>query len=148
MEDTKKNSGSEGKNTDPTSMSNILNILSKLFGGLNEPVQQIPPPLLLIGSKLRPGMSARNLAGRSISRIDSEANIPMGNIFLDGENNQAKQVLIECEEIVNMIQTESKVEVVIDPGSIQITSSGSAGPIPVITQGSNITYVSGAGGIQ
>ena len=148
MENCRPSEKSNFENTDLSSMSNILSIITGVFGIMNRPAEQIPPPLLLIGKNLRPGMSARNLAGRTISRVDSEANIPMGDIFLDGQNNQAKQIRIESEEIVSMIQTEAKVEVVIDPGAIQITSTGSAGPIPVVTQGSNILYVSGGGGIQ
>jgi len=131
-----------------TSMSNILKIVRGTFEGNSTPADQIPPPLLLIGKNLRPGMSARNMAGRIIARMESDSNIPSGDVFADGTNNEAKKVRIICEEVVKMIQTESKVDIIIDPGAIQITSTGSAGPIPVVTQGSNISFVSGGGGVQ
>lgn len=148
MNECKPTEKSNFENTDLSSISNILSMISSVFNIMDKPAEQIPPPLLLIGKNLRPGMSARNLAGRTISRVDSEANIPMGDVFLDGQNNQAKQIRIESEEIVDMIQTKAKVEIIIDPGAIQVTSTGSAGPIPVVTQGSNIKFVSGGGGIQ
>jgi len=131
-----------------TSINNILKKIGNVFNTMNTSATQIPPPLILIGKGIRPGMSARNLAGRIISKVESEANIPMGDIFADGDNNEAKALRIISEEIVKMIQTQAKVDIVIDPGAIQITSTGSAGPIPVVTQGSNIVYVSGGGGVQ
>ena len=133
---------------DLSSMSNILKIVRSAFNSNTVSAQSVPPPLLLVGKNLRPGMSARNLTGRILSRMESDSNIPSGDIFLDGTNNEAKKVRVMCEEIVSMIQTEAKVDIVVDPGSIQVLSTGSAGPIPVVTQGSNINIVSGGGGVQ
>ena len=130
---------------DLTSITSILNTLLGAFKLMQKPAQTIPPPLLLIGKNLRPGMSARNLASRIISRYESEAGIPMGNVFSDGPNKEAMKVKIMSEEIVSMIQTEAKVSIAIDPGAIQITASGTAGPIPVVVQGSNTLYASGGG---
>tara|TARA_R110000772_G_scaffold17946_1_gene49797 strand:- start:42887 stop:43333 length:447 start_codon:yes stop_codon:yes gene_type:complete len=133
---------------DSSSMSNILNMIRSVFNSNISSVQSVPPPLLLIGKNLRPGMSARNLTGRILSRMESDSNIPSSDIFLDGTNNEAKKVRVMSEEIVKMVQTEAKVDIVVDPGSIQVLSTGSAGPIPVVVQGSNINLVSGGGGVQ
>lgn len=141
------NSKSDFNGKDYTSLSNILNLVTSAFEGVKKPAKKIPPPLLLIGKDLRPGMSARNLAGRIISRLESDANIPMGNVFADGDNNEAKKIRIIAEEIVKMIQTEAKVDIAIDPGAIQITATGSAGAVPVIVQGSNTIFTTGSGGI-
>lgn len=132
---------------DLSSISSILNIISGAFKFLQIPAQQIPPPLLLVGKNSRPGMSARNLAARMIVRYESEAGVSMGNVFADGDNKEAIKVLIMAEEIVSMIQTEAKVDVLIDPGAINVTVTGSAGPIPVVGQGANILYAVGGGGV-
>jgi hypothetical protein len=148
MSECKPKEKSNVEETDLSSISNILNIVLGVFKLIQTPAKQIPPPLLLIGKNLRPGMSARNLAGRTIARLESEAGIPMGNVFKDGTNSEAKKIKVMSEELVNMIQTEAKVDIAIDPGAIQVTSTGSAGPIPVITQGANTMFVTGAGGVM
>lgn len=147
MSDCKQTEKSNFQETDLTSISKILKIITNAFNIMQKPARQIPPPLLLVGKNLRPGMSARNLAGRVISRLESDANIPMGNVFADGDNSEAKKVRVMSEEIVNMIQTEAKVDIIIDPGAIQITAAGSAGPIPVVVQGANTVFAVGGGGV-
>ena len=132
---------------DLSSISSILNIISGAFKFLQIPAQPIPPPLLLVGKNSRPGMSARNLAARMIARYESEAGESMGNVFADGDNKAAIKVLIMAQEIVSMIQTEAKVDVLIDPGAINVTVTGSAGPVPVVGQGANILYAVGGGGV-
>lgn len=133
---------------DLTSISSILNVLAASFNVIQKPAKIIPPPLLLIGKRLRPGMSARNLAARTIARLEKDAGLPMGDVFSDGDNREAKKVKIMAEELITMIQTEAKVDIAIDPGAIQITAAGSAGPIPVVVQGSNILFVTGGGGVR
>ena len=132
---------------DLTSISNILNVLLGAFNLIQKPAQSIPPPLLLIGKELRPGMSARNLAARTISRLESETGVSMGNVFSDGPNVKAAMVKVMSEEMVSMLQTEAKAQIAIDPGAIQITATGTAGPIPVVVQGSNTFYATGSGGL-
>lgn len=148
MAECKQNEKSNFQETDLSSISSILTTILGVFKLIQKPAKQIPPALLLVGKNLRPGMSARNLAGRVISRLESDANIPMGNVFADGDNSEAKKVRVMSEEIVNMIQTEAKVDVAIDPGAIQITAAGSAGPIPVVVQGANTVFAVGAGGVM
>lgn len=148
MAECKPNEKSEFDNVDLTSISTVLKLILGAFRLLQKPAQTIPPPLLLVGKNLRPGMSARNLAARIISRYESDAGIPMGDVFDNGPNTEALKVRIMSEEIVSMIQTEAKVDVAIDPGAIQITATGSAGPIPVVVQGANTFYATGAGGVS
>lgn len=148
MAECKQTEKSNFAETDLTSISSILGIIAGVFNIMQKPARQIPPPLLLVGKNLRPGMSARNLAGRVISRLESDANIPMGDVFADGDNSEAKKVRVMAEEMVKMIQTEAKVDILIDPGAIQITAAGSAGPIPVIVQGANTLFAVGGGGVS
>lgn len=147
MADCKPTEKSPNGNVDLSSLSSILAVILGAFRLARKPANSIPPPLLLVGSKLRPGMSARNLAARQIARREENGE-QMGDVFADGPNRAAQGVLSDAEETVAMIQTESKVDVIIDPGAIQITSTGTAGPIPVVAQGSNILFVSGSGGVS
>ena len=148
MSDCKPTDKSINDSPDLSSISTILNIILGSFKMLQTPAQQIPPALLLVGKNSRPGMSARNLAARMISRYEAEAGIPMGNVFADGDNKEAIKLTIIAEEIVSMIQTEAKVDVVIDPGSINVNVTGSAGPVPVAGLGVNLLYVGGGGGVS
>lgn len=148
MPDCKPTDKSINDSPDLSSISTILNIILGSFKMLQTPALQIPPALLLVGKNSRPGMSARNLAARMISRYESEAGVPMGNVFSDGDNKGAIMLLVMAEEIVSMIQTEAKVDIVIDPGSINVNVTGSAGPIPIAGLGVNILYVGGGGGVS
>ena len=148
MSDCKPTDKSTNSKPDVSSISSILNIILGAFKLLQTPAQQIPPPLLLIGKNSRPGMSARNLGARMIARYESEAGVSMGNMFADGDNKGAIMVMIMAEEIVSMIQTEAKVDILIDPGAINVTITGTAGPIPVAGQGANILYAVGGGGVS
>lgn len=143
-----KQTGKTSGNTDLTSISSVIAILLGLFAIYQKPARRIPPPLLLLGKNLRPGMSARNLAARTVSRIESEAGIPMGDVFADGPNKEALKVKLMSEEMVSMIQTEAKVDVAINPGAVQVTGTGFAGPVPVVIQGTNTLFVTGGGGVR
>ena len=145
MADCKPSEKSPTGDVDLTSISAILSILLGVVGLIQTPATPIPPSLLLIGKRLRPGMSARNLAARTISRLESEAGIPMGDVFADGPNSEALKVKVMAEELVSMIQTESKVDIVIDPGAIQVKAEGVSAAGPVTVFGSNINEVIGGG---
>tara|TARA_Y100001937_G_scaffold126463_1_gene195798 strand:- start:1251 stop:1697 length:447 start_codon:yes stop_codon:yes gene_type:complete len=148
MAESKPSEKSPTGDVDLTSISNIISVISGVFSMAQKPARNIPPPLLLLGKNLRPGMSARNLAARTIARLESEAGLPMGDVFSDGPNREALKVKMMSEELVSMIQTEAKVDVAIDPGAIQITAAGTAGPIPVVVQGANTLFVTGGGGVR
>lgn len=148
MSDCKPSEKSPTGDVDLTSISSILNVILGLFNSFQKPARRIPPPLLLLGKNLRPGMSARNLAARTIARLESEAGLPMGNVFSDGPNREALKVKLMSEEMVSMIQTEAKVDVAINPGAIQVTAAGTAGPFPAVVQGANTLFVTGGGGVS
>lgn len=129
------------------SISGVLNLILSAFKIPEEPVTPLPPPLILIGAKLRPGISTQAIASRIISR-QSEAGRQVGDVFADGPNNEETMELIRVEEIVNTILTESVVQVVIPPGvSVTTVGVGNLG-IPVISQGATTTIAIGNGIIQ
>ena len=131
-----------------SSMSKVLNLLSSAFNLPRKPAPKIPPFLLLAGAELRPGMSARELAANTISRMESEAGIPMGDIFGDGPNAVKSVMLIQAEEQISHIQTKAKVSSVIKPGSVQITAVGGNAGGPIVVQGSNTSITETSGIMQ
>ena len=146
MSDCRPTEKSFGNSKDLTSLSSIINTILGLFKTFQKPANSIPPPLLLVGKNLRPGMSARNLAASQISKREENGE-QMGNVFADGVNKVAQGILSDAKETVNMIQTQAKVDVAIDPGAILVTVAGTAGPFPVVGQGANVSITTAGGGI-
>jgi len=127
-------------------IDNVLNIIEALFHKADVPAEPLPPQLLLTGAILRPGMSAKQLASAIISR-QSEAGAPVGNIFSDSNNIAESMEVIRCEELLKMLQTKSKIEVVIPPG-VQVITVGSNAGGPVISQGATVSIAQGYGVIR
>jgi len=134
--DVNSSNGSSGKsNFNLGNISGVLNLILSAFSVVEEPIAPLPPPLILIGSKLRTGMSAKAIASRIISR-QSEAGRDVGDIFADGPNVEEAMELIRVEEIINSLQTEAVVNVVIPPGVSVTTVGVSTVPgAPVVSQG-------------
>lgn len=145
--DKKEDTGSSSSSFNLGSISGVLNIILSAFAIPDEPVAPLPPPLIMIGAKLRPGVSASAVASRIISR-QSEAGRQVGDVFADGPNNEEAMELIRIEEIINAILTEAKVDVVIPPGiSVTTIGVGNLGG-PVISQGATTTMGIGDGIIR
>lgn len=143
----KKSEISTSNNTSLGSISSILNVVLSAFSIPREPVTPLPPPLILTGSLLRPGISASVLAARIIAR-QSEAGLVVGDSFGDGQNTAEAMELIRIQEIVNAILTEAKVEIVIPPGvAVTTIGVGNLGA-PVISQGATTNIAVGSGVIR
>ena len=131
-----------GPQIEPKGLSSISKVLKMVLGVFNlgqKPAQTIPPFLMLVGAELKSGMSARELAANVISRMESEAGIPMGDIFGDGPNAISEAVLIQSQEHISHIQQKASIQTVIKPGSVQVTAVGANAGGPVVVQGSNAT---------
>lgn len=129
------------------SISGVLNLILSAFKIPDEPATPLPPPLIMVGASLRPGISSQAIASRIISR-QSEAGREVGDVFADGPNSDEAMELIRVEEIVNTILTESVVNVVIPPGvSVMGVGIGNLG-IPIVFQGVTTTMGIGNGIIQ
>ena len=124
-------------------ISEIINLILGAFNSVNIPLPQLPPPLLLVGAQLRPGLSTSDIAARIISR-QSEAGLQVGNVFGDGPNTAEAMELIRVEEIVNALQTEAKIDVAIPPG-IGVTTIGTGPTGPIISQGATTAVVNASG---
>jgi hypothetical protein len=145
--DKKEDTSSNNSSFNLGSISGVLNIILSAFSIPDEPVAPLPPPLIMIGAKLRPGVSASAVASRIISR-QSEAGRQVGDVFADGPNNEEAMELIRIEEIINAVLTEAKVDVVIPPGiSVMTSGVGNLGA-PVVSQGATTTMGIGDGIIR
>tara|TARA_R110000851_G_scaffold117238_6_gene243867 strand:- start:441 stop:842 length:402 start_codon:yes stop_codon:yes gene_type:complete len=130
-----------------SSMSTVLKTLKAAFNVPREPLDPLPPQLLIIGANIRPGLSARNIASKVISR-QTEAGGPAGDIFSENNNVMESMIVVMVEEIVKALQIDAKIEVVVAPG-IQVTTFG-AGNLggPVVSQGATTNIGSGSGVIR
>lgn len=127
-------------------INNVIKAITSLFKKLNPPVSPLPPQILLTGALLRPGMSAKEMASRIITR-QSEAGAPVGNLFSDGNNIAESMEIIRCEELLKMLQLNSKIEIVIPPGVPVVTFGSNAGG-PVVSQGVTTQIAQGYGVIR
>jgi hypothetical protein len=141
------NNNSDNSTSNLSTVSGVLNTLLSAFSIPQEPISALPPPLIMVGSYLRPGLSAKMIASRIVSR-QSESGRQLGDIFADGPNVEEEMEIIRIEEIINALLTESVVNVVIPPGvSVTTTGIGNLG-IPVVTQGATTSMGIGNGIIR
>jgi len=127
-------------------LNKVTNIILSAFKMPSKPITPLPPPLLLSGSKLRPGLSARDIAARIISR-QSEAGAPVGALSDGSANISEAMEVIRIEEIINALITEAKIEIIIPPGTPISAVGGNAGG-PVVVQGATISFGQGSGVIR
>lgn len=127
-------------------MSNILSLLEAAFNIPRKPLTKLPPQLLIVGAKLRPGLSARMITSKIIAR-QSEAGAPSGAIFKDGKNVMESMINVVTEEVVNALLLDAKIEIVIPPG-VQVTATGANGGGPIVVQGATTNMATGDGVIR
>lgn len=130
-------------NLDVTTINGIVETLLSLFSMAKEPASQLPPALNLIGAKLKPGMSGRNLAADIITEMESELGIPMTDDATFGEpNSAAGAVFSMANNTVSHIQENASVQGVLGPASINITATGANGGGPIVVNGTNLGLTS------
>ena len=99
------------------------------------------PQILL--AKARPGLDAEILSSSIISRFE-EAGIPTGPLVGGAANVMENLIKIICEEIIDAIQNDMRVDVVTDAGAIVNASGGNAGG-PVECVGATVEPFTGIG---
>lgn len=131
-----------------------FNSVESIIGGFDKILKlstiggppKIPPPLILVGVPLRPGLSPTKIASRIISR-KSEAGLAVGVLPSGGVNPDELMERIRIEEIINALQQEAIITIVVPPG-ITVTASGIGPSGPVSVFGSTIYFAKGYGVIQ
>ena len=129
---------------DLSTMTGVINLILSAFKLPQTPAEPLPPPLIMVGAPLRPGVSSKEIASRIISR-QSECGLPVGDIFADGPNTSEAMLAIQCDEIISALLNEGVVNVVIPPGvSIVGVGVGNLGA-PIVVQGVTTTMGVGNG---
>jgi hypothetical protein len=141
---TEKKSEFSTDNLNFSSINSVLNLILAAFKIPKPPITPLPPPLLLTGGQLRPGVTSTEIASRIISR-QSESGAVVGDVFADGNNIAEAMELIRIEEIMNSLLTEGKIEVIIPPGiPVSTMGIGNLGA-PVVSFGNTTSFASGWG---
>lgn len=144
---TSKKAPTSGTGFNINSISGVLNLILAAFNIPSTPVSALPPPLIMSGAKMRPGLSSQKIASRIISR-QSDAGLQVGDVFGDGPNTSEAMETIRVEEIINAIHTEAKVDVVIPSGTaVSVVGVGNLGA-PVTSQGATTAMAIGDGIIR
>jgi hypothetical protein len=112
---------------------------------LNEDRIQVPKLSIqqILLAKGRPGLSSEILSSSIISRFP-EAGIPTGPLVGGAANVMENLIKVMCEEIVDAIQNDLRVDVVVDPGTTVSASGGNSGG-PVVSVGATIVTGTGIG---
>jgi hypothetical protein len=61
-------------------LDKIINYFDKLLESTRKPLPPLPPPLILSGSNIRPGLSAREIAANIVAR-KTELGLPVGDVY-------------------------------------------------------------------
>jgi len=129
------------------SIKKVIETIKAAFNVPRKPITPLPPQLLVVGARLRPGLSPTNIASRVIAR-QSEAGAPVGDMFSESNNIMESMTVVMVEEIINALITEAKIEVAIPPGvQVVTTGVGNLGG-PVVSAGATSNIASGSGVIR
>jgi hypothetical protein len=129
------------------SINGVMNTILAAFNIPSTPVAPLPPPLILFGAKLRPGLSAQSIAAEIISKQSNTGRV-VGDVFADGPNVEEAMEVIRVKAIIDALLTEAKVDVVINPGiSVSTVGVGNLGA-PVIGNGATTSFGIGDGIIR
>lgn len=112
---------------------------------LNDDRVQLPKLSIkqILLAKGRPGLSSEILSASIISRFP-EAGIPTGPLVGGATNVMENLIKIMCEEFVDALQTDMRIDVVTDAGATVSASGGNAGG-PVVCVGATISPHTGIG---
>lgn len=128
------------KGKDLTQLTQILDLVLGVFNLVKKPATKIPPALLMVGAKLKPGMSPRNLAADTLTMLESDLGIPMNNDATHGQrNNVAAAFVATSKTTIEHIQDNASVQGAIAPASINVTVTGANAGGPIVAQGTNTT---------
>lgn len=125
-------------------IDSICNKITSLIDGIKGPIATIPAILLANSTVKRSGMSAMEIASRIISR-QAEAGAPFGPAADGSPNISEKMERIRVEEIINALKMDSRVQIGIPIGGIQIMATGANAGGPVVCTGFNVNYPHGDG---
>ena len=125
---------------------NISEEIASFFLFLLNEDRQIMPKLSLkqiLAARARPGLSSDILSASIIARFP-EIGIPTGPLVGGATNVMENFVKVLCEEIIDSVQNEMRVDIALDPGATLTAAGGNAG-VPVTVVGATVAPHSGIG---
>lgn len=126
------------------SIDSICTSISNAIDKARTPIMTIPAILLICSAIMRPGLSPMTIAAKIIRR-QAEIGAPVG-AAADGSSNLSEAMeLIRVQEIVSALKMDSRVQVGLPIGGIQILATGSNGGGPIVVMGFNINIPRGDG---
>lgn len=131
-------------------MSDFLSMaksISSMIESVKMPSPTIPSVILALSTIKRPGLSAIDIASNIIRR-QSEAGAPYGPAEDGTQNVSEAMERIRIEEIVKALRLDSRIQVSIPIGGIQIFGVGANSGGPVTITGFNTNFVHGDGVIN
>jgi hypothetical protein len=139
---SKKTTSSTG--FDISSISGILNTLLAVFSMPEQPHQSLPPQLILVGAKMRPGLSADQMTADELAARQS-AGIVTGDVFADGPNREDLAVKIKNDVNVDHYTTKAVVDITVPAGQqVNVVGVGNMGA-PVVSQGATTNIIAAQG---
>lgn len=126
------------------SIDSICNAISNAIDKARTPIMTIPAILLVCSAIMRPGLSPMTIAAKIIRR-QAEAGAPVGSAADGTQSITEAMELIRVQEIVSALKMDSRVQVGLPIGGIQIIATGSNGGGPVVCMGFNINIPRGDG---
>lgn len=125
-------------------LQQICDGIEKAISYARIPMPYIPATLLVCSAIQRPGLSAMLIVSNIIKR-QTEAGAPFGP-SADGSANVAEAMeRIRVEEMVKALKMDSRVQIGVPIGGIQITGTGTNVGGPVQITGFNINNAHGDG---
>lgn len=103
---------------------------------------KLPLPQILM-AKIRPGLSSEILTSSIISRF-SEVGIPTGPLVGGTPNVMEQFVKILCEEFIDAIQNDMRIDLAVDPG-MTVSSFGANAGGPMASVGASVSPHTGVG---
>jgi len=97
----------------------------------------------ILAQKTRPGLSPEVLANSILSRF-KEIGLPSGPLVNGAQNVMEAFVIVLCEEIVDAIQNDMRVDIGIFPGGTVNANGANAGG-PVVSIGTTVNAQEGVG---
>jgi hypothetical protein len=97
----------------------------------------------ILAEKVRPGLNAEILANSIVSRF-KEIGLPNGPLVNGAQNVMEAFVVVLCEEIVDALQNDMRIDIGIFPGGTVNANGANAGG-PVAAVGTTVTAQEGIG---
>ena len=123
-------------------ITSITSPIKAIFSKVRGSAPQIPPMLMALGGPQRPGLSTVISVGNIVNGIPTEA-------AEDGSENKTVAVVIAIvEEIYRALHQDANTQIAIQPGAINVITSGANSGGPMISQGINTNFATGTAIIQ